>query len=168
MRRIKKLLTLGLAVLLMLCMGLSLVGCKQIDHNAVIISDGITYQEEWLENNYVYGVYKWSEDVFDETSPQSRTCIIRNQTELDEVFLDFPEIDFEKEMVIVYCYRTSYIRAKQVLKMVTLDGNILNVEFKVVKGKMGHADKLNPERRMLVIKLDRLDIAEVKVTYNGQ
>ena len=44
MKKIKKLLTIGLAFLLMLCMSISLVGCKKIDHNAVIITEGITYQ----------------------------------------------------------------------------------------------------------------------------
>ena len=57
MKKIKKLLTIGLAVMLMLCMSLGLVGCKQIAHNAVIITDGITYQEEWLKENHVYGAY---------------------------------------------------------------------------------------------------------------
>ena len=168
MKRIKKLLTVGLAVLLMLCMSISLVGCKKIDHNAVIITDGIRYQEEWLNENHVYGAYDENgEEKYDENTPKSRTYLIKNQDELDEVFSEFPEIDFENEMLIVYCYRTIYIR-KQVLEKVVLDGTILNVEFNVVKGKMGHADASAPSRRMLVLKLDKLDITEVNVTYNGQ
>ncbi len=168
MKRIKKLLTTLFAVLLMFCMGISLVGCKQINHNAVIITDGITYQEEWLEENHVYGAYDENgEENYDENTPKSRTHIIKNQDELDEVFLEFPEIDFENEMLIVYCYRTIYIR-KQVLEKVVLDGTVLNVEFNVVKGKIGHADASAPQRRMLVIKLDKLDITEANITYNGQ
>ena len=168
MKKIKKLLTIGLAVLLMLCMSISLAGCKQIDHNAVIITEGITYQEEWLANNHVYGAYDENgEENYDENTPKSRTYLIKTQTELDEVFSKFPEIDFEKEMVVVYCYRTVYIR-KQVLEKVVLDGAVLNVEFNVVKGKIGHADASAPQRRMLVIKLDKLDITETNITYNGQ
>ena len=168
MKKIKKILTIGLAVLLMLCMCVSLVGCKQIDHNAVIITDGIIYQEEWLEENHVYGAYDENgEEKYDNNTPKSRTYIIKNQDELDEVFSEFPELDFEKEMVLVYCYRTIYIR-KQVLEKVVLDGTVLNVEFNVVKGKIGHADASAPQRRMLVIKLDRLDITEANITYNGQ
>ena len=168
MKTIKKLLTIGLACLLMLCMSVSLVGCGKIDHNAIIIADGITYQEEWLDNNHVYGAYdEKGEENYDENTPKSRTYLIKNQDELDEVFSEFPEIDFENEMLIVYCYRTIYIR-KQVLEKVVLDRNVLNVEFNVVKGKIGHADASAPSRRMLVVKLDKLDIAEVNVTYNGQ
>lgn len=168
MKTIKKLLTIGLACLLMLCMSVSLVGCGKIDHNAIIIADGITYQEEWLDNNHVYGAYgENGEENYDENTPKSRTYLIKNQDELDEVFSEFPEIDFENEMLIVYCYRTICIR-KQVLEKVVLDRNVLNVEFNVVKGKIGHADASAPSRRMLVVKLDKLDIAEVNVTYNGQ
>ena len=168
MKKIKKLLSLVLAVLLMLCMSVSLVGCGKIDHNAIIIADGITYQEEWLDNNHVYGAYDENgEENYDENTPKSRTYLLKNQDELDEVFSEFSEIDFEKEMVLVYCYRTIYIR-KQVLEKVVLDGTILNVEFNVVKGKMGHADASAPQRRMLVVKLDKLDITEVNITYNGQ
>lgn len=168
MKKIKKLLTIGLAVLLMLCVSISLVGCKKIDHNAVIISEGLNYQEEWLDNNHVYGAYgENGEENYDENTPKSRTYIIKTRTELNEVCSEFPEIDFEKEMVLVYCYRTIYIR-KQVLEKVVLDGTILNVEFNVVKGKMGHADASAPSRRMLVLKLDKLDITEVNITYNGQ
>ena len=168
MKKIEKLLSLVLAFLLMLCMSVSLVGCGKIDHNAIIIADGITYQEEWLDNNHVYGAYDENgEENYDENTPKSRTYLIKNQDELDEVFSEFSEIDFEKEMVLVYCYRTIYIR-KQVLEKVVLDGNVLNVEFNVVKGKIGHADASAPSIRMLVVKLDKLDIAEVNVTYNGQ
>lgn len=168
MKPIKKLWAVVLGILLMLCMSLGLVGCKQIDHNAVIIKEGITYQEKWLENNHVYGAYgENGEENYDENTPKSRTRLIKTQTELDEVFSDFPEMDFEKEMVIVYCYRTVYGR-KQVLEKVVCDGNVLYVEFNVVKGKIGHADASAPSRRMLVMKLDKLDIMEVKITYNGQ
>ena len=164
----KKLLTSLFAVLLMLCMSISLVGCKKIDHNAFIISEGLNYQEEWLENNHVYGAYgENGEENYDENTPKSRTYLIKNQDELDEVFSEFPEIDFENEMLIVYCYRTIYIR-KQVLEKVVLDGTILNVEFNVVKGKMGHADASAPSIRMLVLKLDKLDITDANITYNGQ
>ena len=152
----------------MLCMSISLIGCKQIDHNAVIITEGTTYQEEWLENNSVYGAYDENgEENYDSNTPKSRTYIVKNQDELDEVFSEFPEMDFEKEMVLVYCYRTIYTR-KQVLEKVVLDGTVLNVEFNIVKGKIGHADASAPQRRMLVIKLDKLDITETNITYNGQ
>ena len=52
------------------------------------------------------------------------------------------------------------------LEKVVLDGTVLNVEFNVGRGKLGHADASAPSRRMLVLKLDKLDITEANITYN--
>ena len=124
MKKMKKLFATLSAVLLMLCMSISLVGCKKIDHNAVIITDGIRYQEEWLKENHVYGAYDENgEENYDENTPKSRTYFIKNQDELDEVFSEFPEIDFENEMLIMYCYRTIYIRKQGLwMKVYMLNG----------------------------------------------
>ena len=167
MKRFKELLTIGLAVLLMLCMSMCLFGCDKINHNAIIITDGIVYKTDWLENNYTYGANYDNAYGYDEASPESRTHIIKNATALNEVFEVFPEIDFEKEMVLVYCYTSVYAR-KRVLEKVVLDGNVLSVEFNVEKGKIGYADACAPHRRVLVIKLDKLDATEVNIQYNGQ
>ena len=101
------------------------------------------------------------------TSPQSRAYIIKSQNELDDVFAEFPDIDFDKKMVLVYCYTTVYVR-KQVLNKVALEGDVLTVQFDVVRGKFGHADAAMPHRRTLAVKLDRVEVAEANVTYKGQ
>ena len=84
-----------------------------------------------------------------------------------EVFTDFKEIDFDKEMVIVYCYTTIYVR-EQKLEKVSFDNNILSIEFDVVDGKPGTGDATAPQTRTCVICLDKVAATEVKVTYNGQ
>ena len=161
----KKILALPLSFLCVV-VGMCFVGCGKIEHNAVIIADGATYRTEWLDSNYVYGAYIEGAG-YDEDSPESRTYIIKNQEELDEIFSEFPQTDFEKEMVVVYCYRTIYVR-KQVLEKVVFDGNVLKIEFNVVRGKIGHADAAAPHRRTLAVKLDKLDITEAKIQYKGQ
>ena len=178
MKTMKKLLTIGLAVLLMLCMSISLVGCGKIEYNATIIKDGINYNADWLNANLTYGTYypnpdynpddEQSESVLiDETSPKSRTYIIKEKTALDEIFEYFPDIDFTQEMVIVYCFTTIYSR-ERLLESVKMDeNNILNIEFKS-KENNGRGDAAMPGRAILTIRLDRLDITEVNITYNGQ
>ena len=159
----KKLLGVG-AFLLAFCM---LVGCARIEHNAVIVDSGLSYKEQWLENNYTYGAYQSWNDGYDESLPESRTYLITEQAALDETFDSFPKIDFEKEMVLVYCYTTVYVRDR-VLEKAVLDGDVLTVEFNVVRGKLGHADAASPQTRVLTVKMDKLDVTEVKVVYNGQ
>ena len=163
----KKFLTLLLSALCFLVC-VCFVGCGRIGHNAVLLSDGITYSEEWCEQNYTYGgIYEFDKSGYDESLPKSRTYLIKNQTELDAVFSQSPSIDFEKEMVLVYCYTTIYCR-KQVLENVVLSEGVLNVEFDIVKGKIGRADAAAPHTRMLAVKLDKLETKKVNVTYKGQ
>ena len=158
-------LFLGIGVLLLsICM---LVGCGRIEYNAVIVDEGVVYREEWIENNYTYGSYPSWHDGYDESLPEDRTYVITEKTALDEIFETFPKVDFEKEIVLVYCYTTVYVRDR-VLKKALLDGDVLNVEFDVVAGKLGHADAASPQTRVLVVKLDKLDVAKVQITYNGQ
>ena len=178
MKKIKKLLTIGLVVLLMLCMSISLVGCGKIEYNATIIKDGISYNESWVSANLTYGAYYPNPDynpddeqsepvLFDDTSPKNRTYIIKEKTALDEIFETFPDIDFTKEMVIVYCFTTIYSR-ERVLESVKMgENNILNIEFKS-KDNNGRGDAAMPGRAILTIRLDMLDITEANITYNGQ
>ena len=167
MRNIKRLFIVSFTILLTLCMSISLSGCHKIKFNAVIIKDGIVYQTEWLENNYTFGAGLDNAYGYDNTSPKSRTYIVKSSNELDDIFETFPAIDFKKEMVLIYCYTSIYAR-EHVLEKVSLKDNVLNVEFNVVKGKIGRADACAPHRRILSVKLDKLDITDAKVTYNGQ
>ena len=129
------------------------VGCSKFEYNTVILKDGFTFNESWLGSN-------------DELT-ESKTFVIESQEALDEIFTDFKEIDFDKEMVIVYCYTTIYVR-EQKLEKVSFDNNILSIEFNVVDGKPGTGDATVPQTRTCVICLDKVAATEVKVTYNGQ
>ena len=97
------------------------VGCSKFEYNTVILKDGFTFNESWLGSN-------------DELT-ESKTFVIESQEALDEIFTDFKEIDFDKEMVIVYCYTTIYVR-EQKLEKVSFDNNILSIEFDIVDGKL--------------------------------
>ena len=123
------------------------------DNNTVILKDGFTFKGSWIDSN----------NELDE----SKTLVIESQEALDEIFTEFKEIDFEKEMVIVYCYTTIYVR-EQRLEKVSLDNGVLSIEFDVVDGKPGTGDATAPQTRTCVICLDKVVATEVKITYNGQ
>jgi len=171
----KKTLSLVLALITLL---FCFVGCSKIEYNATIIKNGISFNADWLSANLTYGAYYPNPDynpddeesepaLIDRTSPKSRTYIIKEKTVLDEIFENFPDIDFAKEMVIVYCFTTIYDR-ERVLESVKMDeNNILNIEFKS-KDNNGRGDASMPGTAILTIRLDRLDITEANITYNGQ
>ena len=121
--------------------------------DAVILKDGFTFKESWIDSN--------------NELTESKTFVVESQEALNEIFTEFKDVNFDKEMVIVYCYTTIYIREHK-LEKVSFDNNILSIEFDVVDGKPGTGDATAPQTRTCVICLDKVAATEVKVTYNGQ
>ena len=160
----KKILAIFISLLLIIC---SFASCSHVECNAVIFQEEFLCRETWLESNQTLGSLQGGKQEYDDSLPESRTYIIQNQEQLEEIFLDFPEIDFDKEILLVYCYTTVYIR-KQRLEKVSLENGVLTVAFDVVRGKLGHADAASPHTRLCVIRLDKVDVTEVNITYNGQ
>ena len=142
----------------------SLSGCSGIECNANILKDGFTINGEWLECNYTRGSYQ---SDYNNELPESRMYVIKNQDEAEEVFTDTPKIDFDTEMVIVYCYTTIYKR-EQRLDRVSFEGGELNIEFGVVNASPGVGDATAPQTRVAIIQLDKLEASEITVTYIGQ
>lgn len=146
-----------------------------IKYNAKIIDSGIEYQQEFLKNSLTYGASKYelydsyddfweSGDRVDTTSPPTRTYIVKDNEALEEIFTEFPEVNFEKEMVLVHCYTSNYGR-KKLLKSVKLnDQNILNIVFTIENG-LFRFDAAEAQRRILIIRLNKLDIKETNFEY---
>ena len=149
------------SLLLIVC---SLISCSSAQYNASIIKSGVTYNEAWLAQNYTRGSHQ---SGYDASLPESRTYIIKNQNELDEVFSVCPKIDFDKQILIVYCYTTTYVR-EQKLEKFFYENGVLSIDFGVVKGKIGVGDATAPGTRICIISLDKLDISSVVIKYTGQ
>ena len=145
----------------------TLAGCNRIDYNAKIVKDEINFNDDWVNANQVYDSYNFETNKWDTTSPKDRTYVLNTQEQIDEVYSYFPNINLDEQMLIVYCYRNVYVR-EQKLKNVTLDDGLLNVEFDIAPGKLGHADAASPHTRMCTIKLNKVDYKQVKVTYKGK
>ena len=146
----KKTLSLILALITLL---FCFVGCSKFEYNTVILKDGFTFKKSWIDSN---------NDL-----TESKTFVVESQEALDEIFTDFKDVDFDKEMVIIYCYTTIYVR-EQTLEKVSFENNILTIEFDVVDGKPGTGDATTPQTRTCVICLDKVVATKVKITYNGQ
>ena len=157
----KKIFTVLVSILLLIC---SFASCSKIEYNATILKEGFTFNKEWLENNYTRGSYQ---SEYNSELPESRTYVINHQDDADEIFSEFPQIDFDTEMVILYCYTTIYVR-EQKLNSVSFENGVLNIEFNVVKGKIGIADATAPQTRTCIIRLDKVEATEIIITYNGQ
>ena len=98
------------------------------------------------------------------TSPKFRTFVITEKARLDEIFSVCPDIDFDKEMVVMYAYTSVYGNRYHITKNLTLNNKSLKIDFKISDGKPGYKDATAPYTDFLVIKLDKLDIDTVEFT----
>ena len=155
----KKLLILGLAILFAGCETTKDEGL--LPFNAMLGAGGhLEYREDFLKINRTYGAIYKNEDgdiVEDLTSPRFRTFIITEIAQMDEIFSVYPDINFEKDMIVVHFY-TSSIGREIIITNITLNNKNLKISFKYSKGKTGYADASSPQTRFLVLKLDKLDI----------
>ena len=154
----------GIVLVVILLLMCSLVSCSKFEYNTTILKKGFTFNSEWIENNYTQGSYQ---SEYNNELPESRIYVIKHQDDVSEVFTEFPQIDFATEMVIVYCYTTTSIR-EQKLVDVSFENDVLNIEFDVVKGKLGAGDATAPQTRTCVIRLDKVEANKIIITYNGQ
>ena len=97
----------------------------------------------------------------DDTKPAERLYIIKNQEECNSIFIEPQSVDFEKEMILVYIGSTVNSRSV-IVKQVKLEEKKLKVEFTVKKGKRGYKDSSMPKRRLILIKIAKLDIDAVE------
>ena len=134
--------------------------------NARGIAHLTEFREDFLETNRIYDAPYLNENgecVLDKTSPKYRTYIITEKAQVDEVFSVCPEIDFEKEMVVMYAFScTSFNGIK--FTSITLDNKILKIKFKYKKGKPGYKTGIPPETAFLRLLMDKLDITKVEFT----
>jgi hypothetical protein len=165
-------LTVCIPILLCSFAGCETTKCEEtLPFNARGIGLPLAYKEDFLKANRTYGAYYRNEDSvdwatrweYDETSPKDRTFIITEKARLDEIFSVYPDVDFEKEMVVMYGYTSMYGRARKITS-ITLDNKNLKIEFKFVEGKPGAGDAKMPETEFLVLRMDKLDIDTVEFT----
>lgn len=157
-------------VILGICFTVSACG---VSYHAVVIGSDIEFTSDFLKNSITYGAWCDKEDYdpevdeyrgwYDSESPETRTYIIKSQSEAGEIFTEIPAIDFENEMVLVYCWTEIYNSRPVILKSVKMNkNNTLKIEFTLKKPTGAVGDASMPMRRILVVKIDKLDISSVE------
>lgn len=148
-------------------------GCEGNEYNAVVLGEGFSFKPEFLSNNRTHGARylneNWDEEtdewddkyITDETSPKYRIFIIKNQIELDKIFGSFIQVDFEKEMILLYCY-TNVCSRPTLINKVNHSGTTLEIEFSLKKPKTRVRDASMPGCVQLVIKMNTLEIETAK------
>ena len=128
--------------------------------------------EGFLKKNRVRGYYRnenYIEGVNDDipkfikdtTSPSSRFFIITDKNEYNRIFTKTEiDVNFEKEIVILYIFSDIYLRNYE-LKRLELNDEILTVEVKMER-RRDIVDAVMLYQRCFMLKMNKVAINEVK------
>lgn len=95
--------------------------------------------------------------------PESRTFIITDRKNFEKIIIDdFSEfeVDFDKEMLIVYTFAIEYVLPAKIAN-VELNDKTLTVNYNIELTR-GELSARAPYQRWFIVKLDKLDITSVK------
>lgn len=101
-----------------------------------------------------------TEYVYDSTLPSERIILLTEQTQLEEAFEEIPEIDLETQMIVIVLF--GVIGDTGVgFENIKSDNDVLEV----IVTKTSCSFFTLPVLGGIVIKLDKMEITETKVTY---
>lgn len=167
----KKILILG--VLIIMSIGL-FAGCgKDNKYNAVLYDDvRLWMQENFLKANMTYGsVYQYFDEngnmytSEDTTSPKTRTLVISDLGTFNEAFISFlPNVDFDKEMLVLYIFTTTSIN-RRVLNSIEFTQQKLTIKFSVKKSQSNGDAIAGPGQMILVVKMDKIAVDATSIEF---
>lgn len=151
---------------------LVLCSCGKSNYNAVMYS----HAEEWisesfLKENRVKAYYlnegyieeenePSSKYIYDETAPKFRCFILTEEKEFRNIVSSYEEdIDFEKEMGLLYVFADVNPYREYFITRINLDNQDLTIYFKLQNS--GKKDTTAPYQRCLLVKMDKLEITSV-------
>lgn len=140
-----------------------ITGCNVKKYNIKVIENGYTFNDGVLEEYFPYGAYNFNLNQYN-TNTNSRedyTFIIKDENQLNELFNEFEDINFDKQMVIVYIY-TGIYDSKVKITEVEYEELELNIEFSY-KLKKGTGSATMPKQKTLIIIMDKLELIEVDI-----
>ena len=149
----------------------SIAGCQKNKYNAKIYNSAENlFLNSFLEENKVKGAYYKNPDYpddadkkyyYDETSPAYRTFIVNN---LDDYSLAFAgdelEVNFDKEMVLIYIFADIYPNRNYIINNILKEGEKVKIYLKLEKNNK--KDATAPYQRVLIVKMEKLDISEAE------
>ena len=183
MMRLKKIISFTLALLLL---SITLVGCSVVRYDAELYS----YVNDWLdpaflENNRLGNVnYRnpdYDRDLADEAydegreyevprffnypdNPETRSFIITDQETFDSMFVeDAIEVDFEKEMVLLYMFRTGASTSRNYkIEEITVEEGEMSISVTYAWNwdvdVKGVANNIYPYHRCMAVKMKKAEV----------
>ena len=185
--RHKKIISFTLALILLF---LALVGCSVVRYDAEIYS----YVNDWLdpaflENNRLGNVdYEnpdYDRDLADEAeaegltyeipkyfnfpdNPDTRTFIITDQEAFDSMFVEGAiEVDFEKEMVLLYMFRSWQPPRVDYycIDKIKVQDELVNVYFAKENKENRRKDSVYSYHRCIAVRMKKIEVTTANFEY---
>ena len=185
MMRLKKIISFTLALLLL---SITLVGCSVVRYDAELYS----YVNDWLdpaflENNRLGNVnYRnpdYDRDLADEAeaegweyevppifiypdNPDTRSFIITDQETFDSMFVeDAIEVDFEREMVLLYMFSSCYPKSRDYyhLDKIKVKDELVTVYF--ARDNDRSNDSVYSYHRCMAVKMKKAEVTTANFEY---
>lgn len=151
----KKIIVFLICIILLLC----LQGCGKHKYNCVLydnISDNIKY--DFKEKHITRFAYFNRIPYNDISYPKNYTLVIENSEKLNEIFNNVPfEINFDKQIAVLYVYTTNYAASSCKLKKVKIIDNKCDIYVKENLGPKGTGSASIPTTRFIIITLDKIN-----------
>ena len=141
---------------------------ERADGTVVTSQTPIVFSESFLAETAVQTWNTKPEEGDPEALPEERIILIDEQSEFDAAFVECPfEVDLETEMIVVYTFSFIYSRPT-LIKNVSFSDGTLSLKLASKRAGWGVKDASMPYQRYVVVKLDKLDVKEIKVDYKIQ
>ena len=137
-----------------------ITGCSDKNlYNAKIVTDNYEFNEEFLLNNKTFGAYLNDGYYIDnEKYPKERMIIINNESDFNNAFKNFEDIDLNQEMIVIHAFTTAS-NSEYELKKIKISEKKLIIEY--VSKKTNGINPPNasvPDTKWLVVRMNRLDV----------
>lgn len=150
-----------------------IIGNGDIDDLSLNNITSTYFRQEFLDENMTKGAFyrnknydpldsKSEEYLRDVVSPNFRLNLVTNQSQMEEIFCDFGEFDYENEMLIVYLY-TSMTSRMQLIQSIDIDEKKLKIKYIDEENEYGRMDTTAPHRRFIVLCMKKFDVEDVEI-----
>ena len=151
----KKLIMLFICIILIV----SLLSCTKNKYHFTLydnINDNIKY--DFKEKHITRFAYFNLIPYNDMSYPKDYTLVIETNEKLNEIFNNVPfEINFDKQIAVLYVYTTNYAASSCKLKKVKIIDNKCDIYVKENLGPKGTGSASIPTTRFIIITLDKIN-----------
>lgn len=153
-----------LRVLVIMSLGLY-AGCgnNKMPYNAVLYDDAFDWiNADFKDANITSGLV-----ANDEHLQESYLWLIISQADfIDKTNEPHVNVDFDKQIVVIYTFTTVYATRKYNLHNLSVNEDVLTVEYKIEKNKGIVGNATQPKQRWFIVILDKIDVQSVNFIEN--